>query len=159
MILSICIPTLNRALYLKKNLNRLISIIDELNIIDKIEIVVSDNNSEDSTNSVLNEFKNLYSKRYNLLFWRQETRLVMQENLLFVVSKAQAKYFMWLGDDDFINKDYLSNSLDAIINKNVGLILPSYKFINNEGVLLNGGRDLNLKIAESIHGEVINLVV
>lgn len=145
MILSICIPTLNRASHLKKNLDLLKDLIIKNDWIDDIEIVVSNNNSDDNTGLVINNFKSENENKLNLSFWHQSERLIMQESLLFVVEKAKSKFFMWLGDDDYLNEGYIGSCLTALKEKNVGCIIPSYKFINSDGDEIGGGRDLRLK--------------
>jgi acetyltransferase-like isoleucine patch superfamily enzyme len=57
--LSICIPTFNRAEILKKTLHNLTSQVEFLNS-DKIEIVISDNNSDDETELVSAYFTRLF---------------------------------------------------------------------------------------------------
>ena len=54
-ILSICIPTYNRYVWLKKNIEILLHEISSTN--SNVEIIISDNNSDDKTNSLMVELK------------------------------------------------------------------------------------------------------
>ena len=58
--LSICIPTYNRAEYLKEALDSIIKQINDTNR-DKVEICISDNASEDNTKELIEN----YRKKHN----------------------------------------------------------------------------------------------
>lgn len=67
-ILSICIPTFNRASYLRKSLDSIVS--QEMIHSGEIEVVISDNCSTDETNSIGIQ----YSKQFpNIKYYRNET--------------------------------------------------------------------------------------
>jgi abequosyltransferase len=73
VLLSICIPTYNRAQYLKYNIDILISQIKRAEP-DQVEICVSDNASTDHTEELVRDYVKLYPNipiRYN----KNETRL------------------------------------------------------------------------------------
>lgn len=143
MLISICIPTYNRSPFLLKNLEIFIDIIQTLKIETDIEIIVSDNNSNDETQEMVLKLISI-TKKINIQYFRQERSIPIYENQIFTVEKASGDYFMWIGDDDFIVIQYLEKVLDALKNKNIGCIIPSFESIDIEGNSLNGGRDLNL---------------
>ncbi|MBR7037253.1 glycosyltransferase [bacterium] len=58
-ILSICIPTYNREVYLKRLVDSIISQKEFVDT-DDIEIVISDNASTDSTKDMINKYINKY---------------------------------------------------------------------------------------------------
>ena len=68
-ILSICIPTKNRSKILEKALENISS--DEIFLnTDKVEIVISDNCSDDNTQDVCLKYKNMFPDKINYV--RQE---------------------------------------------------------------------------------------
>lgn len=145
-MLSICIPTYNRDVYLLKNLELLKSYIEKNKLIEIIEIVISNNASTDQTFEVLTLFEKINPK-LKLKIYNQKSNIGMIKNFEFVACKALNNIFMWLGDDDYISEDYLLKVLDIIErNKNtkeIFSILPSFKPINGNGEVLSGGRGVN----------------
>ncbi len=103
-LLSICIPTYNRAEYLKR------CILSALKVKSReIEIFVSDNGSEDDTWSVL---KNIKDGR--LRFIRNEKNLGFARNLVKVVEEALGAFVFLMSDEDTVNAEYID---DLIVNK------------------------------------------
>lgn len=147
-MLSICIPTYNRQKYLEKNLNLLKNYIEKNKLENIVEIIISNNNSTDDTQIFLENYK-ISKSNIMITIYNQKIPLKMQENFIFVAEKSNNKYFMWLGDDDYIEEEYLLKVLGIIKeNKNsneIFCILPSNRPIDINGNLLKGGRDLNTK--------------
>lgn len=123
VLLSILIPTYNREKYLKKALES-IEISIEKNLNSKIEILVSDNNSIDQTQKLLDSFKGKFlSKNIKFRYWKNEKNLGFDGNFskLFLESSGE---FCWIfGDDEYL----LPRKLEKIIkvleeNKNMGLL-------------------------------------
>jgi len=104
-ILSICIPTYNRAKFLYSCLASIFTQIDgNLNV----EIIVSNNNSTDNTNEVIQEF----TKNSNFRYYTQQENLGAIKNILKLVNEYAKGDFCWIiGDDDFL----LQGSLKAIL--------------------------------------------
>jgi acetyltransferase-like isoleucine patch superfamily enzyme len=82
--LSICIPTFNRAAYLRLTLEGITSQ-DIFSNTNEVEIVVSDNCSNDETPSVVEYFQKLY--RGKIIYIRQE-KSIGESNFEFVLSKG-----------------------------------------------------------------------
>lgn len=94
--LSICIPTYNRARFLRECLSSIVSQF-EGSISESVEIVISNNGSTDNTEEVIEEFKNKY---LNITAIRQSENIGFDRNVLAVVSAAQGEFCWLLGDDD-----------------------------------------------------------
>jgi len=84
--LSICIPTFNRAEYLRKTLN---SLIQQEMFGERCEIVISDNCSTDETPYVIEEFRNKYK---NIRYYRNESNVGVDRNILCSLNLGQGKY-------------------------------------------------------------------
>jgi len=118
-LLSICIPTWNRATDLKKSLNNIIP--QALEFKDKVEICISNNGSTDNTKEVVMNFKEKYPDliKYN----ENEKNLGFDKNLLKVINTAEGDFAWTLSDDDLIVKDGIKTVIKFIIeigDKNVG---------------------------------------
>jgi glycosyltransferase involved in cell wall biosynthesis len=104
IILSICIPTYNRSIYLSACLR---SIFNQTDLIDSVEVVVSDNCSTDDTADVVHEFK----QHKNLHYIRQSENIGMSRNILAVVEQAVGEFCWIIGDDDFI----INGSIERLV--------------------------------------------
>lgn len=123
-MLSILIPTYNRDEFLLRNLHLLAGFITETQLTDRVEILVSDNCSTDATRQLLAEFQGSTSIRLEI--FNQPANVGLKANALFVLSKSTQPYIMYLGDDDYIERDYLTESLKLIeADPNLGAIIPN----------------------------------
>lgn len=107
-ILTIAIPTYNRAKYLETSLNILIEQINEID--QNVELIISDNCSNDNTEEVVKKF---LSKGYDFRYIKNATNLGMDGNFVQCFKIAKGKYVWVLGDDDFL----LPGSLKRIVQK------------------------------------------
>lgn len=122
-LLSICIPTYNRAEFLRALLHSLIPQVKDLN--NEIEIIISDNASSDDTEQVVNEFMQSGLIRYN----KNEKNLLTAGNLMKLTTELAVGEYCWIiGDDDMINNGGLSAIIDIIKqNRNINFFfLNSY---------------------------------
>jgi len=93
-LLSICIPTYNRAKFLERLLKQ---IVDETSGLEAcVEIVVSDNCSDDNTAQVLRKF----SSKANLRYARNKANFRYDVNVVKCLSLARGKFCWLMGDDD-----------------------------------------------------------
>lgn len=76
-----------------------------------LEIVVSDNASEDDTPSVAAEFA---SKDPRVRVVTHENPLTMLQNHRAVWRESRARYFVWLADDDLIGARFVSRCVEAM---------------------------------------------
>lgn len=93
-LLSICIPTFNREVYLRECLKSL-----KRSWVFDVEVVVSDNASTDGTLTVLED----YAHELPLRWQQQPTNLGFDRNCASVVSMARGRYCWLLGSDDCIS--------------------------------------------------------
>ncbi len=106
-LLSIAIPTYNRASYLKLCLSQ---ICKQLNhTIQPIEVIVSNNNSTDQTEVVINE---IIASGIPITHLRNSQNIGAELNVIQCYKMAKGKYVLILGDDDVL----LDNSLNKILH-------------------------------------------
>lgn len=116
-LLSIAIPTFNRDKMLFHNLSRLLSY-----TLSAVEIVVCDNCSLDSTESIC---KKLALEFKNFKYFRNNKNEGYDKNVLNCIFKSSGEYVWFLGDDDFLEKEHIEK------------VLRSIKSINPYGILIN----------------------
>jgi glycosyltransferase involved in cell wall biosynthesis len=101
-LLSIVIPTRERAVYLSKCLDAAIACKDP-----RIEIVVSDNANKDNTASVVAGKRDARIRYVNT-----GRRVPVSDNLEFAFANAAGQYLLYCGDDDAI----LPGGMQALLN-------------------------------------------
>lgn len=95
-LLSVCIPTYNRAGFLRPLLARIAA--DTADLADLVEIIVADNASTDDTAAVCAEARLAPPLRV----FRHEENIGGLSNYRFVISQARGKYCLYLADDDIL---------------------------------------------------------
>ncbi|MEW6618932.1 MAG: glycosyltransferase family 2 protein [bacterium] len=122
--LSILIPTYNRARYLEECLKSIINSYKN----DDIEIIVSDNCSDDDTELVV---KN-YSSDSRIRYFRNKENIGSERNYLSLLEKARAKYIFFLTDDDQVKPQAISKIINLIDNSNYGIIMGGYEDFDDD---------------------------
>lgn len=119
-LLSICIPTFNRAESLRLLLENISN--ECSSHLDKIEIVISDNASTDHTADVVHAYS-----RLPIRYRKNKTNIGGAGNILTSAADIATGEFVWIvGDDDLILPGGLAHILDSII-KNPQI---DYHYIN-----------------------------
>ena len=122
MILSICIPTYNRVNQLDNCLNSIL--ISKKNVDNfNFEICVSDNNSEEDTESIIKK----YNKELKIKYNRNEKNLGFAINGIKSISMAEGEFSWMIGNDDLILPKALSK-LKNLLQDNLD---KDYFFINS----------------------------
>ena len=126
-ILTIGIPTYNRANQLD---NAIRAIYEELSsLTQRVELLISDNNSTDNTFEVVNKWR----KKLDINYSKNQSNLGFDSNVDLVVKKANSNYILILSDDDILIPGALKNYLEIIRNnKNLAIIIGKAKFMNYE---------------------------
>ena len=113
-ILSICIPTWNRAELLADSLEHLLFVHD---LSFPVEIIVSDNHSTDGTMALLES----YASKLPLRIIRQHSNVGIVRNTLAAFRAARGTYSLYLADDDRLVPDALER-LIALLPRCVPLV-------------------------------------
>ncbi len=104
---------------LKKSLNSILS-----QTYENLEIIISDNCSEDETTKFLNKIV-LSDKRIRL--FNQKKEISWAENYKFVLEKSSGKYFKWNAADDLISENFIEENF-IFLEKNLDFVCSSSKF-------------------------------
>jgi glycosyltransferase involved in cell wall biosynthesis len=105
-LVSIGIPTYNRSASLQRAIRSAL----EQDRSD-IEVVVSDDGSSDDTEAVV---RSIAATDARLRLIVQPRNLGHARNFEAVLTAARGEYFMWLSDDDWIDREYVSRCLEAL---------------------------------------------
>lgn len=124
-ILSICIPTYNRADFLLDCLNSIVEQFSDDAVLSQVEIVISDNYSLDNTGGVVKKFQEKYK---NIKYFKNKSNIGFDRNLLNTIEKSSGEYCLTLGDDDAI----FPGALSLLLNK-IQTIKASYFILNSWG--------------------------
>ena len=123
-LLSICIPTYNRAKILKNNLNRIVRE-DAFLQTDDVEIIISDNVSTDETEMVCRAFTEKYPDK---IFYYRNEKNIEDRNFIEVLKRAKGNFAKLHNDTLCFCPGALSKILDIIkTNQDANLLF----FINN----------------------------
>lgn len=135
MLLSILIPTYNRSKLLMKNLEILKVNLTSLKQQVEIELVISNNCSTDDTDKMVLQFSELNSK-IKVRYFIQKENIGLENNALIVLKEARGEYVMYLGDDDFISKNYLEGIISKLIsNPEISCIIPAINSLSVKGIV------------------------
>lgn len=119
--ISIGMPTYNGQLHIKQ---AIVSLLQQK--YSDFELIISDDASTDKTETICLEYA---KKDKRILYIRQEKNLGFIKNFNFVLKKAKGEYFMWAGNDDYWDRDYLTK-LHSLFQKFPDTVLAVSKFNN-----------------------------
>jgi abequosyltransferase len=105
-LLSFCIPTRNRAEFLRELLESIAA-----QVTPEVEIVISDDGSTDQTPALIESFR---PRLPQLVYHRVDPALRYDRNLLNAVSLARGEFCWLFGDDDRLEPGALAVVLDAL---------------------------------------------
>lgn len=106
ILLTICIPTYNRRVFLESTLQ---SVVEQAT--EEVEVVISDSGSTDQTDALVHAFQMKYSFiRYESLpYW-----FSADKNFLRVISLSRGKYCWFLSSDDCIAPGAIEKVLNCL---------------------------------------------
>ena len=135
-LLSVCIPTCNRAAYLDQCLAALTPQASAL----RVPILISDNASTDSTPTIIETYQAAHPE---IKVIRQERNVGYDLNHKAVIGMAESEFAWLLGDDDVVFEAALGKVLEALTaDPDCELMLLNAKLTDNE--LRPRGRQFNI---------------
>ena len=120
-LVTIGIPTYNRAALLKRSIESALN-----QHYQNIEVIVSDNASTDGTESVCRYYS---GKDTRLKYIHHSKNRGPTANFIDVLKNASGYFFMWLGDDDWIDQGYVTACVkELMLDKHLALVsgVPRY---------------------------------
>ena len=120
-LLSIAIPTFNRANKLEAQLSSLHQLVSKSQFSDNIELLVVDNCSTDSTQNIIKHFSSL-ERNYIFSSYRNEMNIGSDRNTGQVILRAKGRFAWYLSDDDIVHEDAIDHILQSLSdNQEIGL--------------------------------------
>jgi glycosyltransferase involved in cell wall biosynthesis len=120
-LLSVCIPTRNRAKYLNEILSSYARQMNEASLTaEQVTFYISDNASDDETPEVFREFEKKVPRAF---YWRNATNLGGDGNNVHIRTLAKGEYLWVIGDDELLCEHALVTVLGLIERYRPGLIL------------------------------------
>lgn len=125
-LLSVCIPTYNRASYL----DQCLSVLVPQAIANNINIIISDNASTDATSEIISKYRQDYS---GITCYYQPHNVGYDLNHKTVIKLAKTEFSWLLGDDDVIMEGALKKVIDVLrSNLSCELLLINGIITDNE---------------------------
>lgn len=121
--LSIVIPSYNRASKLVRLLKNIEVNLQESNLSDQIQVLVSDNASTDDTELQVTTFK---TDRFRLDYFRQDKNIGFDGNVRFLYEAAKTNYVWFFSDDDILLPGAIATVLDGIKATQPDVLLFSF---------------------------------
>jgi len=115
-LVTIGIPTYNRATMLRRSIESALG-----QDYSMIEVIISNNASTDDTQDICQEYS---KKDGRVKYVTQSSNRGPVANFAEVLKRASGEYFMWLGDDDWIDASYVSHCV-SLLDEDSGLALVS----------------------------------
>ena len=126
--LTICIPSYNRPLQLRRLLNSI-----KLNNSFSCQILIIDDCSpkQKEITDCVEKFKEIFKF---ITYIPLSKNVGFDENALNLIKHAEGEFLLFVGDDDVINSEYLEKTISYISNTNAKLAVTAYKSSNSESI-------------------------
>lgn len=105
-LVSIGLPTYNRATWLPQAIQSALG-----QTYPNVEVVLSDNASTDGTAEIC---RDVAARDSRFRYIRQPVNRGAAENFATVLRESRGQYFMWLGDDDWLDLDYVARCVEVL---------------------------------------------
>ncbi len=136
-LVSICVPTYNRAALLSESLRAISE-----QTYAPIEIIVSDNGSTDETERVCRQFS---EKDPRIRYFRQATNIGLHPNYNFCFDQAKGDVICFFHDDDLYDSEIVSRSVAFLQeHPDVGVVCSDWGLVDGNGQLI-GAREFDVE--------------
>lgn len=141
-LVSILIPTYNRASLISDAIESAIK-----QTYNNIEIIISDNNSEDNTEEICKQY---VGKDNRIKYYKQNQNIGLINNTNFLIEKVKGDFIVWLCDDDWLDKDYVEKCIKFLVKN------PDYSFVSPRTILYKPNKK-KIKTCDFINLESKNI--
>jgi glycosyltransferase involved in cell wall biosynthesis len=128
-LVTLAVPTLDRADYLRETLSSVLA-----QNYPNLDILVSDNGSRDETSALV---QTLIKNDCRARFRRNETTVPQHEHFTQCVQAARGEFFILLCDDDLINPSFVSELVGvATRHTDINVVVPATVTIDEQGKVI-----------------------
>jgi hypothetical protein len=135
-LVTIGIPTFNRVGPLVKAIETALA-----QDYPNLEVIVSDNCSTDGTESFCRQ---VAERDHRVRYVRHPENRGGVENFRFVLREARGELFMWLGDDDWLDADYVSRCARIMNADRAYSVVAGLAHYYTNGKLVHEGESISL---------------
>lgn len=135
-MLSICIPNFNRISFLNRLLSETIRQIDEDQLYEDVEICISDNASTDDIEGLVQKYIH-ENPKINIVFFKAQENMGMDNNFNKVVSMANMKYCWLVGNDDLFAPNALQKVVEKLKTCDVDLMYMGIKPQDSDSIIFS----------------------
>ena len=129
--MSIGLPTYNRAQSLARALDSALH-----QTYERLEIVISDNASDDGTESLCLAAA---SRDRRVRYVRQERNIGPTANFNFLASECRGEYVLMLADDDWLDRDYVAACLATLrADANAAMVAGHARYVRDGAFVRDG---------------------
>jgi len=156
-LLTIIIPTYNRAEKLSLLINSLLS--DLLQYQKNLQLIVGDNSSTDKTQKVLLDFHNQYP---DVILLRHEENVGPEENFCLCLERVKSRYFWIVGDDDLPKAGVIAQVMEMLARSEVDLLYLNSEWLNHFEKSTDGERIGGMRFSrtsQKVFSEKVNVWV
>lgn len=147
-IITIAIPTFNRASALEQNLNYIFDCTRE-----DYSVLVSDNASTDSTYEVCHQF---LQNKPEFKYVRNQNNLGYDLNVLNCLNHVNTPYVWFLSDDDFINDEILQKVINYILVEQPDCMLINADVYRDGECIINNLAGCNVDKKIIVNGDTLS---
>jgi predicted O-linked N-acetylglucosamine transferase (SPINDLY family)/predicted SAM-dependent methyltransferase/GT2 family glycosyltransferase len=149
-LVSICIPTYNGEEFIEETLNTVLR-----QTYPNLEIIISDDNSQDRTIEIVESFKGKFTCELSIL---KHGQYGLSQNWNFCIGQAKGKYIKFLFQDDLLEPDAISRMVElAEQDEEIGLVFSPRRLFTTEGDTYYDPNFLERHGAKDIHKGWSNL--
>lgn len=122
-LLSICIPTYNRAPFLKKCLDSIVIQFSDQEIRQNVNIFILDNQSQDNTEEIVKKFTNTFE---NIKYIKDNKNRNIARGIAKVASMGNGEYIWVFSDDDLQTNNALKLIIKTILTNQCNIIVSNF---------------------------------
>jgi hypothetical protein len=135
-LVSVGIPTYNRSDWLRRSVESVLR-----QDYKNIEVIIANNASTDSTASVCLE---LIASDSRAFYLEQTSNIGPVANFAAALQAARGDYFMWLGDDDWIDESYVSQCVELLRSEPETVLVSGEPIYYQGGMRKRSGKSFNI---------------
>jgi glycosyltransferase involved in cell wall biosynthesis len=125
-LVSIGLPVYNGERLMRRALNSVLA-----QDYENFELIISDNASTDGTQPLCEEFRR---RDPRIRYVRQTVNRGAAANFQAVLEQARGEFFMWLGDDDWLDPGYVAECVRVLVEQ------PDYQLVCGGGRYYQGDK-------------------
>jgi glycosyltransferase involved in cell wall biosynthesis len=156
-LVTLAMPVRNGAAMIRQALDSMIA-----QSYPNIEIIVSDNGSDDDTPAILRDYAGRYPQ---IRVIRQDPPIPAFDNFLYLLNVAEGEYFCWCAHDDTRSEDFVLALLEALRRRNAVLAFGDlYVWNGNDTARIradyrfeNAGFPMWRRVREAAHNQCYHI--